>query len=158
MPVTRPVPTVRLETKTAGTLERLTRSLMEPFEKVGQSLAPAATVAKPIVGALARVAAPAAAGYSIGQDVGDIYGEYNNRPEGYKPNKTNVGLSAAGALGTGISLVAPFSPLGLPLAIGAPTARYVKDRYQQIQANPKEYERTMQGALSNVDLMGNPLQ
>ena len=153
VPVTKPVPTVRLETKTAGALERLTRSLMEPFEKVGQSLAPV----KPVVGALARVAAPAAAGYSIGQDVGDIYGEYNNRPEGYQPNKTNIGLSALGALGTGVSLVAPLSPLGLPLAIGAPVARYVKDRYQQIKANPKAYEETMQGALSNVDPMGAPM-
>jgi hypothetical protein len=126
---------------------------MEPFEKVGQSLAPV----KPVVGALARVAAPAAAGYSIGQDVGDIYGEYNNRPEGYQPNKTNIGLSALGALGTGVSLVAPLSPLGLPLAIGAPVARYVKDRYQQIKDNPKAYEETMQGALSNVDPMGAPM-
>ena len=154
VPVTKPIPTVRLETKTAGALESLTRSLIEPFEKIGANVA---TVAKPVVGALARVGLPAAAGYSIGKDIADISDEYYNRPAGYQPNKTNIGLSAAGALGTGVSLVAPFSPLGLPLAIGAPTARYIKDRYQQIQANPKEYERTMQGALSNVDPMGNPL-
>jgi hypothetical protein len=153
VPVTKPVSTIRVETKTAGALENLTRSFIEPFEKAGAALAPL----KPVVGALARVAGPAAAGYSIGHDVGDIYGEYNNRAPEYQPNKTNIGLSALGALGTGMSLVAPLSPVGLPLAIGAPTARYVKDRYQQIQANPKEYEKTMQGALSNVDPMGNPL-
>ena len=155
VPVTKPVPTVRLETKTAGALESLTRSFIEPFEKIGANVA---TVAKPVVGALSRVGLPAAAGYSIGKDIADISDEYYNRPAGYQPNKTNIGLSALGALGTGVSLVAPLSPLGLPLAVGAPTARYIKDRYQEVQANPKAYEETMQRALSNVDPMGNPLQ
>lgn len=152
--VTKPVPTIRVETKTAGALESLTKSFMEPFEKIGSKVA---TVAKPILGPLSRIAGPAAAGYSIGRDVGDIYGEYQNRPAEYQPNRTNIGLSAAGALGTGVSLVAPLSPLGLPLAVGAPTARAIKDKYQQIKAAPKQYEETMQRALSNVDPMGNPL-
>lgn len=158
VPVTQPVPTVRLETKTAGTLEKLTKVLMAPFEGTGNVLremgAPVAKAAAPAVGALARVAGPAAGGYSIGQDIYDINKEMRSKT----PDYTNVGLSGLGALGTGMMFVPGMAAVGAPLAIAAPAVKNVRQQYQKVQADPMAYQETMQGALSNVNPMGNPLQ
>lgn len=158
VPVTQPVPTVRLETRTAGTLEKLTKVLMAPFEGTGNVLremgAPVAKATAPAIGALARVAGPAAGGYSIGQDIYDINKEMRSKT----PDYTNVGLSGLGALGTGMMFVPGMAAVGAPLAIAAPAVKNVRQQYQKVQADPMAYQETMQGALSNVNPMGNPLQ
>ena len=145
----KPVSTIRVETKTAPALERVTQALMAPFEGTGNVLKKAA----PAMGALTRALGPVAAGYSIGQDIYDIDKERRAKD----PDVLGMGLSGLGAVSTGAMFVPGLAPVAAPLAIAAPIAQNVRKQYKAIQADPKAYEETMQRALSNVDPMGNPL-
>lgn len=145
----KPVSTIRVQTKTAPALERVTQALMAPFEATGNVVKKAA----PAMGALTRALGPVAAGYSIGQDVYDIDKERRAKD----PDVLGMGLSGLGAVSTGAMFVPGAAPVAAPLAIAAPIVQNVRKQYKAIQADPKAYEETMQRALSNVDPMGNPL-
>ena len=64
------------------------------------------------------------AGYSIGSDIGEMR-EQMRKP---KPDYTDVGLLGAGALGTLGAFSSALAPVALPVALGAPAARYLRSR------------------------------
>lgn len=104
------------------------------------------------LGRLPYISAPLA-GAQIGSEIPEI--DYGLRVS--QPDYTDVGLTAAGVLGTVGSFIPPVAPLAIPLSIGAPMIRDIRRQKQEIERNPAEYRDVIMKSLSNTDPMGNPL-
>jgi hypothetical protein len=92
------------------------------------------------------------AGFALGAE----FPELETGLRAKNPDYTDVGLTAAGMLGT-LGSFTPAAPLAAPVSIGAPIAREIRRQNREIERNPSAYTETLQNALSNTDPMGSPL-
>lgn len=123
-----------LQGTSRGGLDRITQffsSMAEGMPRIPRS-----------IGAMARavpIISYPAAGYSVGEDVGDIQRELANKT----PDTTHVALRGAGILGTGMSLFGGTAGVGLPLAVAAPLAAAARRKFQAEANQPPATEEEL---------------
>lgn len=81
------------------------------------------------LGTVAKYAAPPLALGSAGMDIADILQEERKAD----PDRIRQILSGLGAVGAGMSMFPPTAPIGVPLAIMAPAAQYIREQQKRPQ-------------------------
>lgn len=98
-----------------GGLEEVTKLFRDMIEPGSKARAIGSTVIK--------YGAPPLAGYQMGSELGSMYGESKKQ----SPDYAKMALSGLGALGAGLSMFPATAPVGIPLAVGAPFAQYLRE-------------------------------
>lgn len=109
IPPKAPTPTPK------GGLEEVTRLFREMIGPESKVRAVGSTVFK--------YGAPPLAGYQMGSELGSMYGESQKQ----SPDYAKMALSGLGALGAGMSMFPATAPVGIPIAVGAPLAQYLRE-------------------------------
>jgi len=127
--------------KSAGNVGPTVEELKGMASNVGRTMGRFPYISAPLAGA------------SIGMEVPEI--DYGMRVS--QPDYADLALTGAGIAGTVGSFFPPVAPLAIPTAIAAPIIRDIRRQKQEIERNPQEYREPIMRALSNTDIMGNPI-